>query len=79
VHLVGVEAAVVAGVCGVADLREVALGELVAVEDDHGTTRQVAQVRLERGRVHRDEDVGSVAGGEHVVVGEMQLEARDAG
>jgi hypothetical protein len=32
-----------------------------------------------RGRVHRDQDVGRVARREDVVVGEMQLEARDAG
>jgi hypothetical protein len=79
VHVVGVEAAVVARVAGVTDLRQVALGELVGVEDDHGAARQVAQVRLERGGVHGDEDVRGVAGREHLVVGEVQLEAGDAG
>src|SRR5690606_6358569 len=37
-----------------------------------------AQVDLERCRVHRHEHVGRVAGGEHVVRGEVDLEARDA-
>ena len=41
--------------------------------------REVAQVRLERGGVHRDEDVRPVAGGEDVVVGEVDLEPGDAG
>ena len=66
------------GLRGVADLRQVALGELVGVGDDVGAARQVAEVGLERGRVHRDEHVGRVAGGEDVVVGEVQLEARHA-
>ena len=71
--------AVVHRAVGVADLREVALGELVGVDDDRRATGDVAEVGLERGGVHRDEHVGGVAGGEHVVVGEVQLEARDAG
>ena len=41
--------------------------------------RQVAEVRLQRGGVHRDEHVRAVAGGEDVVVGEVDLEPRDAG
>ena len=36
-------------------------------------------VRLQGGRVHRDEDVRAVAGREDVVVGEVHLEARHAG
>ena len=40
---------------------------------------QVADVGLERGGVHRDEDVGTVAGGEDVEVGDLDLERRDAG
>jgi hypothetical protein len=79
VHLVGVQTAVVLGVRGVADLRQVALGELVGVENDHRAAREVAQVGLERRGIHRDEDAGGVAGGEHIVVGEVQLEAGDPG
>ena len=79
VDVPGLEAAVVERVGGVADLGEVALGELVGVGDDRRAAGQVAQVGLEGGRVHRDEHVGGVAGGEHVVVGEVQLEAGDAG
>src|SRR5690606_15566043 len=73
------ERAVVEGVGGVADLGQVALGELVGVGDDVGAAGQVAEVGLERGGVHRDQDVGGVAGGEDVVVGEVQLEAGHAG
>ena len=38
----------------------------------------VGDVGLQRGRVHRDEHVRTVAGREDVVVGEVQLERRDA-
>ena len=41
--------------------------------------RQVLHVRLQRRRVHGHEHVGRVAGREDVVVGEVDLEARDAG
>ena len=40
--------------------------------------RQVGDVRLQRRRVHRDEDVRRVARREDVVVGEVELEAGDA-
>ncbi len=63
----------------VADLGEVALGELVGVGDHQPAARQVVDVGLQRRRVHRDEDVGTVAGGQDVVVGDLDLERRDAG
>ena len=63
----------------VAHLGEVALGELVGVGDHQSAARQVADVGLQRGGVHRDEDVGTVAGGQDVVVGDLDLERRDAG
>ena len=78
VHVEGVEGAVVDRARRVADLGEVAAGELVGVDDDRGAAGDVAEVGLERRGVHRDEHVGGVAGGEHVVVGEVQLEAADA-
>jgi hypothetical protein len=58
----------------VADLDEVALGEHVSVGDEHAAGRQVGDVGLERGRVHRDEHAGAVTGREDVVVGEEHLE-----
>ena len=65
-------------VVGVAGLGEVARGEVVGVDDDRGALGQVAEVGPQRGRVHRDQDVGGVARGEDVVVGEVDLERRDA-
>ena len=44
-----------------------------------GAGRHVVDVRLERGRVHRHEQVGDVAGSEDVEVGEVDLERGDAG
>ena len=67
------------GLVGVADLGEVAGGELVGVDDDRRAAGDVAEVGLEGRGVHRDEHVGGVTGGQDVVVGEVQLEARDAG
>ncbi len=74
-----VERAVLEGVRGIPDPAEVAGGELVGVEDDRRAAGDVAQVGPERRGVHRDEDVGRVAGGEDVVVGEVELEARYPG
>ena len=63
----------------VADLGEVALGELVGVGDDQAAAGQIGDVGLQRCGVHRDEDVGAVARGQDVVVGNLDLERRDAG
>lgn len=63
----------------VPDLRQVPLRELVGVDDEDAAVRQVDDVRLERGGVHRDENVGTVAGRQDVVVGEVQLERRHTG
>ena len=78
VHLVAVERAVLDRVRLVARLLQVAVGERVGVDDQRAALRQVAEVRLQRRRVHRDEHVGPVARREDVVVGEVQLEAGDA-
>ena len=78
VHLVLVERAVVERIRGVAGLLQVALVEGVGVDDQRAALRQVPDVRLQRRRIHRDEHVGRVAGREDVVVGEVELEPRDA-
>src|SRR5206468_3609368 len=64
---------------GVARLVEVAGCERVGVDHHGGALRQVAQVRLQRGRVHRHQHVGGVTRGQDVVVGEVELEAGDPG
>ena len=63
----------------VADFGQVALGELVGVGDHQPTDRQVGDVGLQRRRVHRHQHVGPVTGGKDVVVGDLNLERRDAG
>ena len=78
-QLVPLERAVFERVLLIADLDQVALGELVGVDDQVHAPRQVLQVRLERRRVHRDENVGRVPRGENIVVREVQLEAGHAG
>ena len=72
------ERAVLERVRLVARLLEVALVEGVGVGDERPALREVADVDLERRRVHRDEDARLVAGREDVVIGEVHLEARDA-
>ena len=78
VHLVALQRAVVQRRPVVADLGQVPLGELVGVDDQHAARGEVADVRLQRGGVHRHEHVRPVAGGEDVVVREVQLERRHA-
>ena len=66
-------------VCGVADLVEVRRREGVLVDDERAAGRQVADVRLECRRVHRDEDVRLIARSMDVLAAEADLEAADAG
>ena len=76
-HVVGVEGAVLDRVGGVADLLEIALRELIGVDDEVCPAGQVLEIGLERSRVHRDEHIGRVARSHDVVVSEVQLERRD--
>ncbi len=73
-HREAVQRSVGEGVGGVADLGEVALGELGGVDDDGAALRHGVDVRLERRGVHRDQHLRHVAGGGHGVVGEVHLE-----
>ena len=75
VQLVAGQGAVLERAGLVADLAQVALGELIGVGDDVRTARQVAEVGLEGRRVHGHEDVGGVARRQDVMVGEVHLEA----
>ena len=79
VHLVVGQRLVLERVGVVADLGQVALGEVGGVGDDHAAAGQVGDVGLEGRRVHRHQDVRAVAGRHDVVVGEVQLEAGDSG
>jgi hypothetical protein len=62
----------------VARLLEVALDERVLVDDQHRVAGDLREVRLERRRVHRNQDVGVVAGRLDVAGGEVDLERRHA-
>ena len=73
------ERAVLDRVRRVPGLLQGAVAERVGVDDHGAALRQVADVRAQRRRVHHDEHVRAVAGREDVVIGEMHLEARDAG
>jgi len=48
----------------------------MGVEDERRARGQIAQVRLQRRRVHRHQHVRTVARRQNVVVGEMHLERR---
>ncbi len=77
--LKALERAVVHRIRLVADAREVLVGELVGVEDQHAALLEVADVGLQCRGVHRDEEhVGLVAGCEHLLRRDMHLKARDA-
>ena len=77
-NVVAVQCAVLERVRVVTRLGQVSLRERVLVDDQRPTAREVAQVRLQRGRVHRDEHVRRVARRQDVVVGEVNLEPGDA-
>ena len=78
VHLIVVERAVGERIAVVADLGQIALGEVGGIGDDHATARQVGDIGLERCGIHRDQHIRPVAGRHDVVIGEVQLEAGDA-
>ena len=79
VHVVVAERAVIERALCIPRLLQRAVAERVGVDDDRAALREIAQVRLERRGVHRNEDVRPVAGGEDVVVREVDLEPGDAG
>ena len=74
-----VQRAVLERVARPADPDQGPVGEVVGVDDDGATLRQVDEVCLQRGRVHGHQDVRPIAGRQDVVVGEVQLERRDPG
>ena len=74
-----VERAVLERVARPPDAGERAVGEVVRVEDQRRALGHVGEIRLQCGGIHCDEDVRTVAGSEDVVVGEVHLEAADAG
>ena len=76
-HAVALERTVLERVGLVAGLGEVACGEVMGVDDERAARAEIAEVGAQRSRVHRHENVGSVAGSQDVVVGEVQLERRD--
>ena len=77
--LVGLQGAVVTRILGVSDLLQVLRGELGGIKDDEAAAAKIAEVGGQGSRVHGHQDVGLVAWGGDVVIGEMHLEARDAG
>ena len=79
VDRVALEAAVTERVLAVAGLREVALLEGVAVDDQRSARLEQVQLALERGRVHGDEDLRGVARRGDLVVGDVDLKCRNAG
>ena len=61
----------------IAGLGEVAGAELALVGDDQAAGLQIVDIGLERGRVHRDQHVGRVAGGLDRGRAEIDLEGGD--
>ena len=75
-HPVRRQRAVLQRVGLIAGLLEVALVERVGVDEDRPPLDQLVDVGPQRGGVHRDQDVGCIAGRRDVVVGELHLERR---
>jgi hypothetical protein len=74
-----VKGAVVDRVALPPDPSKCAIGEVMGVDDDRPAARQVAEVRLQRGGVHRHQHIRTIARGKDVVIGEVELEGRDPG
>ena len=72
------QAAVLKRVDLVLGLLEVALGELAAVGNDQAARLERLDIGLQRGRIHRHQHVGGIAGGIDGGRPEVDLEGRDA-
>ena len=73
-HLVGREAAVLQGVGLALGLLEIAITELVGVDDHHAAGLEVGDVGLERGRVHGHQHARRIAWRVDVAAREVDLE-----
>ena len=62
----------------VTDLLHVPLGEFVGIHDEIGTAREISNVGFERSGIHGHEHIRLITGGGDVVIGEGELETRDA-
>ena len=76
---VTVEAAILQRVDRIGRLLEVDLAELVFVDDQDAVRLEIAQIGFERRRIHRHQDVGRIARGMDVVIGDAHLECRNTG
>ena len=72
------ERAVRQGVLGIARLGQVPILEGVAVDQDDRPLVHQVDVGLQGGRVHGHQDIGRIARGQDVVVGDVDLEGGDA-
>ena len=64
-HLEFVERMVGERIGLVAGALDIGIGERLAVHDNDGVGRDVLDIGLQRRRIHRDQHVGLVAGGEN--------------
>ena len=76
---VAVECVVLEGVGLVSSLGKIAFVESIDVDDERSARAQLLEVVLESRRVHRDQAVWSVSRSENIEVGDLDLEAGDAG
>ena len=77
--IVALELLILEGVGLIAGLGQVLLAEVVHVRDDDAPALQIADARLERGGVHRHENVHGVARRMDVPAREVDLEPADSG
>ena len=78
-HLEFVERMVGERIGLVAGALDIGIGERLAVHDNDGVGRDVLDIGLQRRRIHRDQHVGLVAGGENFAAREVKLEAAYSG
>ena len=78
-EVVPLQRTVVQRVRHVSRLAQIDVVEGIRVDDDSAARHQVAEVHLQRGRVHRHQDIGAVAWRMDIARREADLESRDTG
>jgi len=67
------------GIGGKASFAQIPFFEAVGVHDQNAVGLQVADIHLQRGRIHSDQHIDRVAGSMHFARREIQLKAADPG
>ena len=77
-HPISVERTIGERVGRISRLGQVGVVEFILVDNEDAAGLQIAEVDLQRRRIHGHQHVRQIAGGMHLVIGETELEAADS-